>query len=166
MLPAYIPNPVAALFGGGLPIDLRKNYSDGRRLFGDGKTYRGLVAGILAGIIIGLIQMYLQGIFSLAYLPQQTYLSISLLAIGALLGDLCKSFFKRRLGKDRGSKWPVADQYDLVIGAFVLLLIVDPSWLFSQVTLAAFVVILVLTPILHRATNIIGYLIKVKEVPW
>ena len=38
MLPAYVPNPVAALLGGGTPIDLRKNYSDGNRIFGDGKT--------------------------------------------------------------------------------------------------------------------------------
>ncbi|MFA4859513.1 CDP-2,3-bis-(O-geranylgeranyl)-sn-glycerol synthase [Methanoregula sp.] len=166
MLPAYIPNPVAALFGGGTPIDLGRNFSDGRRLFGDGKTYRGLVAGILAGVVIGLLQIQAQAVFSLTYLPAHTLLSISLLATGALLGDLCKSFFKRRLGKERGSKWPLADMYDLVIGAFLLLLVIDPSWLFAQVTLAAFILILILTPILHRATNIIGYLLKVKEVPW
>lgn len=166
MLPAYIPNPVAALFGGGAPIDCGRNYSDGRRMFGDGKTYRGLIAGILAGVLIGLLQMQAQATFSLTYLPAHTLLSVSLLAVGALLGDLCKSFFKRRLGKERGSKWPLADMYDLVIGAFVLLLVIDPSWLFTQVTLAAFIVILILTPILHRATNIIGYLLKVKEVPW
>ncbi|MFA4876687.1 MAG: CDP-2,3-bis-(O-geranylgeranyl)-sn-glycerol synthase [Methanoregula sp.] len=166
MLPAYIPNPVAAVFGRGTPIDLGRNFSDGRRLFGDGKTYRGLIAGILAGIVIGLLQIQAQAMFDLSYLPVQTLLSISLLAVGALLGDLVKSFFKRRLGKERGSKWPLADMYDLVIGAFVLLLILDPSWLFSQVTLAAFIVILILTPILHRLTNIIGYIIKVKEVPW
>ena len=76
----------------------------------------------------------------MAYLPQQTLLSITLLAVGALLGDLVKSFFKRRFGKERGSKWPVADQYDLVVGAFVLLLIFDPSWLFAKVTLPAFIV--------------------------
>jgi len=166
MLPAYVPNPVAALCGGGTPIDLGRNFSDGRRLFGDGKTYRGLVAGILAGVIIGLLQIQAQTFFNITNLPAHTLLSVSLLAVGALLGDLCKSFFKRRFGKERGSKWPLADQYDLVVGAFVLLLIVDPSWLFSQVTLAAFILILILTPILHRATNIIGYILKVKEVPW
>jgi CDP-2,3-bis-(O-geranylgeranyl)-sn-glycerol synthase len=166
MLPAYIPNPVAALFGGGTPIDLGRNCSDGRRLFGDGKTYRGLIAGILAGVLIGLIQIQAAAMYNLSFLPVHTLLSVTLLAVGALLGDLCKSFFKRRFGKERGSKWPLADQYDLVIGAFVLLLVLDPSWLFTQVTLAAFIVILVLTPILHRATNIIGYILKVKEVPW
>jgi CDP-2,3-bis-(O-geranylgeranyl)-sn-glycerol synthase len=166
MLPAYIPNPTAALFGGGVPVDLGKNYSDGNRIFGDGKTYRGLLIGILAGIITGLILIGITVKFPGAGLPDHTLLSVSLLATGALLGDLVKSFFKRRFGKERGTKWPVADQYDLVAGAFLLLLIGDPAWLFATVTLPVFLIILIITPVLHRATNIIGYVFKVKEVPW
>jgi len=166
MLPAYLPNPVAALFGGGTPIDLGRNFSDGKRVFGDGKTFRGLFMGILAGIGIGLVQILISGTYGLEYLPRHTYLSITLLAIGALLGDLSKSFFKRRFGKERGTKWPVADQYDLVAGALILLLVVDPSWLFAYMTLPVFILILVLTPVLHRTVNIIGYYIGVKEVPW
>ena len=166
MLPAWFPNPVAALLGGGTPVDLGRNFSDGRRIFGDGKTWRGLAAGIFAGIAIGLVQIQAAGAYDLTWLPQHTVLSVTLLAVGALLGDLVKSFFKRRYGKERGSKWPVADQYDLVAGAFVLLLVFDASWLFAEVTLPAFICILILTPVLHRATNIIGYLFKVKEVPW
>jgi len=166
MLPAYLPNPVAALLGGGTPIDGGRNFSDGRRLFGDGKTFRGLFFGVLAGIGIGLVQIWVYNISGFTSLPQHTPLSIFLLALGALLGDLAKSFFKRRLGKDRGAKWPVADQYDLVIGAFVLLLIFDYGWVATNITLPVIVIILILTPVLHRATNIIGYLIKVKEVPW
>ena len=166
MLPAYVPNPVAALLGGGTPIDLRKNYSDGNRIFGDGKTYRGLFFGILAGIVTGLFLLWIDNWFPFASLPQHTLLSVMLLATGALLGDLVKSFFKRRFGKERGTKWPVADQYDLVAGAFLLLLIGDPGWLFTTVTLPVFLVILIITPVLHRATNIIGYMFRVKEVPW
>jgi CDP-2,3-bis-(O-geranylgeranyl)-sn-glycerol synthase len=166
MLPAYVPNPVAALFGGGTPIDLQKNFSDGNRIFGDGKTYRGLITGVLAGVITGCILIWLYGQFPSASLPEHTLLSVTLLATGALLGDLVKSFFKRRYGKERGTKWPIADQYDLVAGAFLLLLIFDPAWLFATVTLPVFLVILIITPVLHRATNIVGYILKVKEVPW
>ncbi|WP_292347884.1 MULTISPECIES: CDP-2,3-bis-(O-geranylgeranyl)-sn-glycerol synthase [unclassified Methanoregula] len=166
MLPAYVPNPVAALFGGGTPIDLGKTYSDGRRIFGDGKTWRGLVAGIASGIITGLVLIWAAGRFPAAGLPPHTLLSVILLATGALLGDLVKSFFKRRFNRERGSKWPVADQYDLVAGAFLLLLIGDPGWLFAVVTIPVLIVILIITPVLHRATNIIGYVFKVKEVPW
>ena len=166
MLPAYVPNPVAALLGGGTPIDLGKNYSDGNRIFGDGKTYRGLFSGILAGIITGLILIWLAGRFPGMVLPEHTLLSVILLATGALLGDLVKSFFKRRFHVERGAKWPIADQYDLVAGAFLLLLILDPAWLFATVSLPVFIVILIITPILHRATNIIGYVFRIKEVPW
>jgi len=166
MLPAYLPNPAAALFGGGTPIDFGRNYSDGRRFFGDGKTYRGLLLGVLAGIAVGLIEIRLAATYGFENLPHQTFTSIIVLSVGALLGDLVKSFIKRRLGKERGSKWPVADMYDLVAGALLLTLIVDPSWLFANITLPIFVFILILTPVLHRSVNIIGYLLKVKEVPW
>jgi CDP-2,3-bis-(O-geranylgeranyl)-sn-glycerol synthase len=166
MLPAYLPNPVAALFGGGAPIDGGRNFRDGRRIFGDGKTFRGLFLGILAGIGFGIFQIWLSSTYGLDYLPLHTLLSVTLLATGALLGDLCKSFFKRRLGKGRGAKWPVADQYDLVAGALLLTLLVDPSWILVNMTLPVFIIILILTPVLHRTVNIVGYYLGVKEVPW
>jgi len=166
MVPAYVPNPVAALCGGGTPIDFNRNYSDGRRILGDGKTYRGLVCGVLAGIAVGALQIWLAGTCGWSFLPQHTAASIILLSVGALLGDMGKSFVKRRLGKNRGDSWPIADQYDLVVGAFVMMLIFDPAWLLSNITLPILIVILILTPILHRAVNIIGYLGGVKKEPW
>jgi CDP-2,3-bis-(O-geranylgeranyl)-sn-glycerol synthase len=166
MLPAYIPNPVAALFGGGTPVDFGKNYSDGRRVFGNGKTYRGFAAGVLAGIGVGLLEIGLSGSYNLSYLPEHTLTTIIVLSAGALIGDLVKSFFKRRMGKDRGEKWPVADIYDLVAGALLMLLIFDPGWAFANITVPILLVIIILTPILHRSVNIIGYLFRIKEVPW
>jgi len=166
MLPAYLPNSVAAAFGGGAPIDGGRTFADGRRLFGDGKTYRGFFAGVAGGILAGGVQIWLQGVFSLSFLPVQTPLSIILLATGALLGDLAKSFFKRRLGKASGERWPVADQYDLVAGALLMLAIFDLPWLMEAVTLPVLFWILVLTPILHKTANMIGYLAGVKDVPW
>jgi CDP-2,3-bis-(O-geranylgeranyl)-sn-glycerol synthase len=53
-----------------------------------------------------------------------------------------------------------------VAGAFLLLLALDPGWLFANVTIPVFILILIITPVLHRVVNIIGYHIKVKEVPW
>jgi CDP-2,3-bis-(O-geranylgeranyl)-sn-glycerol synthase len=166
MLPAYLPNPVAALAGGGVPIDMGRNYSDGRRIFGDGKTIRGLIVGILAGICIGILQILLSSAYPLDFLPQHTLLSVTLLSAGALLGDLCKSFFKRRRGLARGEKWFLADQYDLVAGSLLLLLVFDTAWALQYVTIPVLIVILIATPLLHRAVNIIGYKLKVKEEPW
>jgi CDP-2,3-bis-(O-geranylgeranyl)-sn-glycerol synthase len=166
MLPAYLPNPVAALFGGGTPIDFGRSLKDGRRILGDGKTYRGLFIGILAGLAIGFAQIFCSGTYGLSMLPTQTVLSVAALSTGALLGDLVKSFFKRRFGKERGERWFLADQYDLVIGAFLLTLLVDPGWLITNMSPIVFLIILIITPILHRLVNIIGYYTGVKDVPW
>ena len=166
MLPAYVPNSAAALFGGGTPIDSGRTFGDGRRIFGDGKTYRGFFGGVLAGVLVGLVEILAWSSFGLTALPHQTILSVTLLATGALLGDLAKSFLKRRLGKERGESWFLADQYDLVIGSFLLILLVYPEWLFENITLPIAVWIVVMTPLLHRAVNIIGYYVGVKEVPW
>jgi CDP-2,3-bis-(O-geranylgeranyl)-sn-glycerol synthase len=166
MLPAYVPNPVAAATGGGRPIDGGRCWSDGRRIFGDGKTIRGLLCGIFAGIAVGFIMILAQSRFDLSCVPAHTMLSVIMFAIGALLGDLGKSFFKRRRGVERGEKWPIADQYDLVIGAFLLLLIFDPLWVQSMITLPLALAILIITPLLHRGANILGYILGIKEVPW
>ncbi len=166
MIPAYVPNSAAAVLGGGAPIDFGKTFRDGRRIFGDGKTYRGFFGGILCGILVGLVQIWVSSSFGLTGLPQHTLLSVTLLATGALSGDLIKSFLKRRLGKGRGESWFLADQYDLVVGAFVLLLLFNPGWLFENITLPIAIGVIILTPLLHRIVNIIGYYIGVKEVPW
>jgi CDP-2,3-bis-(O-geranylgeranyl)-sn-glycerol synthase len=121
---------------------------------------------VLAGIAVGAVQIWLAGTRGWTFLPQHTAASIILLSLGALLGDMGKSFIKRRLGKNRGDAWPIADQYDLVVGAFALMLIFDPAWLLTNITLPVLIVILILTPILHRAVNIIGYLGGVKKEPW
>jgi len=166
MLPAYLPNPAAALFGGGIPVDGGRRWSDGRRLLGDGKTWRGLVLGVLSGVLLGLIQVSVQDAGMLTWLPRHTVLSVLLLAVGALAGDMVKSFVKRRVGKERGAAWPLADQYDLVAGSLLLLLIGDYGFAAVYLTIPVVFWILLLTPLLHRAANLIGYATGVKDVPW
>ena len=53
MLPAYVPNNAAVLVGGGPPIDGGRTYG-GRRLLGDGKTWRGTAGGIVAGVLLAV----------------------------------------------------------------------------------------------------------------
>jgi CDP-2,3-bis-(O-geranylgeranyl)-sn-glycerol synthase len=166
MLPAYVPNSVAAYFGGGRPIDGGRTFRDGKRIFGDGKTWRGLFAGIAAGILIGFLEIVIRNAGGIILLPELTVPVVLLLSIGALLGDLAKSFVKRRLGKERGAQWIIADQYDFVAGAFILLLIFQYEWVVTTVTPLILFWIIVITPLLHRLINIIGYLTGVKDVPW
>jgi len=163
MLPAYIANPTAVVFGGGTPLDFGKNWRDGRRILGDGKTIRGLIGGTACGILAGLIQM------QLALFPDLgrfTLTAIITLSFGALLGDIIKSFFKRRLGFARGAEFPLVDQLDFVAGAWVLTYIFEPRWFTTNFTFEIIIAVLILTPVLHRVTNIIGYYIKLKKEPW
>ncbi|HWQ67353.1 MAG TPA: CDP-2,3-bis-(O-geranylgeranyl)-sn-glycerol synthase [Methanospirillum sp.] len=166
MLPAYVPNSAAAAVGGGRPVDAGACWSDGRRILGDGKTVRGFIGGVFFGCLTGLAQMQVQEISFLSLLPHMTLIPIFLLAFGALLGDMVKSFFKRRAGIDRGGKWPLVDQYDFVAGAWICLLLGDPSFAMTYLTLPVIIATLILTPILHRVVNIIGYNMGVKDVPW
>ncbi len=164
MLPAYIANPTAVVFGGGKAIDFGKNWRDGRRILGDGKTFRGLVGGTACGIVIGLIQRQVASGNEIFVIPSMT--AIITLSFGALLGDMVKSFFKRRAGFERGAELPVIDQLDFVAGAWVLTYVFDPQWFLDNFTFWIIITVLVLTPVLHRLTNIIGYYIKVKKEPW
>ena len=45
ILPAYVANASAKLIGGGIPVDFGKTWKDGKRILGDGKTWRGLLFG-------------------------------------------------------------------------------------------------------------------------
>ena len=101
MVPAYVPNPVAALCGGGTPIDFNRNYSDGRRILGDGKTYRGLVCGVLAGIAVGALQIWLAGL-GLEFLPQHTAASIILLSVWGPPRGHGKEFYKKAAWEKQG----------------------------------------------------------------
>jgi len=163
MLPAYLPNPCAATFGRGTAIDFGRNFTDGKRIFGDGKTYIGFFAGTAAGIAIGAIQIAAQPV---SFFPVLTIKSVLCLSIGSLLGDMGMSFVKRRIGLARGAAFPIADQLDFVCGAWVLTFLFEREWFVSNFTTWVMVTIIVITPIMHLATNIIGYKLGKKDVPW
>ncbi|MEA3294159.1 MAG: CDP-2,3-bis-(O-geranylgeranyl)-sn-glycerol synthase [Euryarchaeota archaeon] len=180
MIPAYIANPMAVVFGGGTPIDCGKNFYDGRRILGDGKTIRGLIAGTACGLVAGLIQIILapvlsaSGLFgsldifqsSLNAYTVSTIHVVFLMALGALLGDSAESFIKRRINLKRGAMFPVADQLDFVVGAWILTYILASAWFIIYFDMRIIITVLIITPLLHITTNIIGYLLKLKKEPW
>ena len=175
IFPAYIANSSAVLFGGGTPVDMGKKWRDGRRIFGNGKTWNGFIGGSLAGIafafgqILGSSIQYPDHHWGYGSSPN-AYLIAVLIPVGALLGDLLGSFVKRRLGLKRGEQVFGLDIYDLVIGVFILLLVFQTFWFYDTflngIRLVALVTVLILTPLLHRFTNIIGYKLGKKKEPW
>jgi CDP-2,3-bis-(O-geranylgeranyl)-sn-glycerol synthase len=152
MLPAYLANATALAFGGGQPLDSGRNFTDGRRIFGDGVTWRGTLIGTAIGTLIGLIQ----GIISGNIL--QGILLGFFLGGGALIGDAGGSFVKRRMKIERGRPTPFLDQLDFVVGAliFASIIVVLPFYMI--------ILILIISIVLHLSANIIAYLLGIKKV--
>lgn len=168
MLPAYIPNNVAVLVGGGPTIDGGREWR-GARILGDGKTWRGTIGGILAGIAIAIVLNGANGpARSAASVEFPVFSTAIMLAfpIGALLGDILASFLKRRTGRKRGKAFPLVDQLDFVVVALLAGIVLDPAWMVSVFSPLLLVVVLVLTPILHVTTNAMAYAAGLKNEPW
>ena len=174
-LPAMLPNSAAVVFGGGTKMDFGRSWR-GKRIFGDGKSWRGFFGGAFSGIALGLI---LIGIAALCGSDRDYwgfgdfYGNIGVLAtlsFGAVLGDLCGAFIKRRLGLERGAKAPVLDQYDFVIGAMCLTALFFPDWVYAHYIegwhIAALIFLIVVMFAIHRSVNIVGYRMGLKKEPW
>jgi len=171
-LPAYIANPSAVLWGGGTPMDFGRVARDGRRILGDGKTWRGFFGGALTGFSLGAFYAVLDGLSSTSptWVTGRLLLAFAVMAFGALAGDVLAAFVKRRLGLERGARAPGLDQYDFLLGAFLLLALADPA-LFTAFYLAGdriygLLLVIVITPVLHRAVNLLGYRMGRKKEPW
>jgi CDP-2,3-bis-(O-geranylgeranyl)-sn-glycerol synthase len=168
MLPAYVPNNVAVLVGGGRPIDGGRTLGE-RRVLGDGKTWRGTFAGTLAGMVLALSLSAVSGVVGdgvAVTLPTFPLVVAFSLSFGAMLGDMTASFLKRRLGRKRGAAFPGLDQLDFVIGALGLTAVVAPAWFGESFTLPVLAAIAVVTPLLHVGTNGIAYALDLKQEPW
>ncbi len=168
LLPAYTPNNFAVLVGGGRPIDFGKSFVDGRRILGDGKTWRGFAGGVAGGILTANVQYAVEksfsiGIFSSLSFTEFLILSL-LLSSGAMIGDCIGSFIKRRAGYERGARFLIVDQLTFLIVALILSSLYPPFWkLYSPEVILAGVII---TPLLHLGINYIAFKLKLKEVPW
>ena len=159
-LPAYIANMGPVLFKW-LPI---ANKPISTKLFGAHKTYR----GFLAGYIAAAITLFLQSQFSTPYdfLPYATFTAQTILVLaipfglGALLGDLLKSFFKRRLKIAPGRPFFPFDQLDFILVSGLSL------YLTIGLPYPIFLTALLVTPVLHLLANVTAYFLGWKEVWW
>ena len=161
MLPAYVSSPGAVFSRGKRPIDMGKRFFDGKRIMGDGKTFDGLALGTVLGFVAGVIvDLCTEENF------YGSYLNAFLLSFGGLLGDMCNSFLKRRLGIGRGEKLPILDQLNLVFGAWFLCFVFDSGWFLESFNWYVVITVLIMTPLLHRAANMVAYRLGLKDVPW
>lgn len=158
--PAYIANASPVLLKGKRPLDFGKKL-DKDRLLGDGKTIEGTFGGIAFGTLFGLAQIYAQD-----YLPPGLNLVkldlalVLLLSTGALAGDVAGSFIKRRFGIPRGHHFPLFDQLTFLIAALII------SSLVYKPAIEMVVLLFIVTPLVHWATNNVAYILKLKKHPW
>lgn len=171
-LPAYVGNAAPVLLDRlGLFCFLAKPIDGGRifhgdPLFGKTKTWRGLAGGAIAGAIVAGFQMgfyfWFPHIASWHLIP---YTGVHILFLGFLmglgegLGDLFKSFCKRRLHVPSSAPFFPFDQMSFLGALLLVLLIFTPS-------AAHILAIIILSPFIPVLANFIAYQLGWKNVPW
>ena len=156
------------------PMDAGRNWHDGRRIFGENKTWKGFIG------MIGVTAFWLQ-IFALLDLQFAWAQKLSLLPFqnwphmawfyGAIWGlfyvlaELPNSFIKRRLNISAGQEgqgimgafFKLVDQSDSVLGCLIgMLFFYVPSW-------SDAIAIFVLATGFHFLTNILLYVLGLKK---
>lgn len=142
----------------------------GKRLFGESKTWRGVVVAVAGAVPTALLQRYVlvDLVGSLAvfdYRSVNPVLFGALMAVGAMAGELPNSFVKRQVGIAPGKTttgplsvlFYVWDQVDLLTGAWPLVgWWVRPT---AGFVAASFAVALVI----HPTVSVIGYLLGARK---
>ncbi|NJF25203.1 CDP-2,3-bis-(O-geranylgeranyl)-sn-glycerol synthase [Thermococcus sp. Bubb.Bath] len=158
ILPAYFANASPVLVGGGRPIDGGRNWRDGKRILGDGKTWRGFIGGVSIGTLVGALQYFITPGFYGSL--QNTLLLAFLLSFGALIGDLVGSFIKRRLDLPRGYPAVGLDQLGFLISAMAF------AYPVKTISSGQMLFLLIFTPLVHWSANYFAYKMGWKSVPW
>lgn len=145
---------------------LARPIDGGRRIFGDHKTWRGLAIAPLAAGVLFTLQWWaaqqwpvFQSISAYAYTDFPWWFGF-LFGLCAILGDLLKSFFKRRFRIADGAVWFPFDQIDFLVGALLAL------ELFIEVDALTWVLVLSLGISLHILVNRLGFRLHFKATPW
>jgi len=201
-LPGFLANTFAMMWGkwlpktgyGPWPIDGGKNWRDGNRILGDGKTWNGLIGGSLTSGILCMIIVAAMGDvpnndsiessifahpltgyegtwFDVGSIQLSAFILGTFLGFACLIGDSTGSFFKRRRGLKRegdvSSKAPLLDTLPFAIMVFLWgQLFLGGSLLSQSELIVPMLIMIVITPILHRSFNLTGYYIDWKDVPY
>ena len=201
-LPGFLANTFAMMWGkwlpktgyGPWPIDGGKNWKDGNRILGDGKTWNGLIGGSITSGLLCLLIVALMGDsptsdniessifahpltgaenswFSMGNELISAFILGTFLGFACLIGDSTGSFIKRRRGLKRegeiSSKAPLLDTLPFAIMVFLWgQLFLGDSLISSTDLIVPMLIIIIITPVLHRSFNLIGYAIGWKDVPY
>lgn len=157
------------------PMDFNKKLSDGKRVFGDHKTWKGFLGYIVFNIIFSIVFGYLWKICNLEklnffYINHPNTIIYNTI-IGFLLGlfyalfELPNSFLKRRLditpGKTiTGNKkifFIILDQADSVFGVALVV------WMFYPIGIWIYLLYIVIGTVTHLLINMLLYFMHLRK---
>lgn len=152
------------------PLDHKMTFRS-HRIFGDNKTYRGVIVMIVASIVFSYFYRYLMlnsaTITGLNLLDFERYSPLiygTLFGLGYVIGELPNSFAKRQLeiseGKSTSFVQRLIDQLDSVVAIMLLLVF------FSHFTWQHFWSGIVFYGLLHLAINYLLYLFNLRKEPY
>lgn len=132
----------------------------GQPILGSHKTWRGVFFALLAALVTVYIQKYFNSATLSYNLLDYSRADIWLFGLaqgaGAMLGDLGRSFIKRRLGIMPGQTWFPWDQIDWIVGALLVSsFYVSVDWVMALWALA-------LATLIHPLVNYFCYLLKIQ----
>ncbi len=175
-LPAYFANMTPPLVKNlkvfdflAVPVDFGKSIG-GKRIFGDHKTWRGVICALAVGTGIALLQWWLYKFHWFEELSLLDYKSVNLWAFslllsgGVVIGDLVAAFIKRRLNLAPGASFMPWDQTNYVIGSYVLLEPYVGEYLMGD--LYVWGAVFVMTFFLHLLFNRFGYDLGLHKAKW
>lgn len=158
------------------PIDGGRVLKDGAKVFGDNKTWKGVVSYLITGLLtttfLGYIASISQGFQQHNYFymtHNNTFMYNSL--IGLLLGfayalfELPNSFMKRRIGIEPGVTlngglkvlFVFIDQADSIIGCALVV------WLFYDIGLVIYLLFIIVGAGTHIVINMLLYMMHLRK---
>lgn len=157
------------------PIDAGHTLKDGRRIFGDNKTWKGIAGYILLNTVFAVLwgllcSQTVLGSLSFFYAGHSNTVAYNLL-IGVLLGlgyslfELPNSFLKRRLdiepGKTVKGFWKVffifLDQADSIFGVALVV------WLFYDIGILLYLGFVAVGAVTHLILNMLLYFARLRK---
>ncbi len=146
------------------PLDFGKSLY-GERVIGEHKVVGSFLFGIVFGSCIGFIKYVVFDQYMGSYLLFELSLAenmilYTLMSTFALVGDIVKSVIKRLLRIAPHRAWVPFDEID---HSSMSLLVVS---IFFPIPLEVILTTIVLYFFLHLASNIVGYRLKIKSVPY
>lgn len=147
-----------------IPVDFGKNWRK-ERLFGKNKTWRGFFCAPIIGGLFFLVQKFLY--VKISFLKEISLFNYQEMTVwfgvwvglGVIVGDLVKSFFKRRWHICPGKSWLPFDQIDFILGGLIVALC------FYRFKFLDIIFIIIIGFCLHLLVKFLGYILKIDNKP-